>query len=211
MDETFKWTASQQTDEQLHYFIDNREKYLPETVEAAVAELQNRGTVFSAEELQVIEEDMQARRDLAQEGVTNWGLFNNGEKELQIEDPAAPALFSKRAILLFSILFSVGFGSILLAVNVAQTPNKGKAPLVVLFGFIYTIGMALLAQRFHFNSSFTIVTGFAGAYLLDILFWNKYIGSATLYRVRQIWIPLLIGLAIAIPVIYVVLTQSHVK
>lgn len=53
------------TDAELRYIIDNRENYLPESVLGAMTELKNRGTQFSDEEMRVVEEDMQARMDIA--------------------------------------------------------------------------------------------------------------------------------------------------
>jgi lipopolysaccharide export LptBFGC system permease protein LptF len=199
MDENFKLRANLKSDEELHACIDNREKFLPETVEAAVAELQYRGVTFSDDELRVITEDMQARRDLAREGTDSFSMFSNREKDNQVDDPEAPAYFSKRVILIFSVLFSVFFASILLAVNLNRTAHKDKVALAVLFGLGFTIAVGLLAPTFHYNAFFTILTGFSGAYLMEVLFWNKYIGNSTLYKVRPVWIPLIIVLAIYIP------------
>ena len=210
MDDSFKFSAALKSDEELHERINNREKYLPETVEAAVAELQSRGEGFSDEELKVIGEDMQARRNLAGTPPDGFGAFNSRDKNNLVTDPDAPSLFSRRAVYIFSILFSVFFGSVMLAVNVAKTPNKSKAIWVILFGLAYTSAVVLIAENFKLNSTFTIVTCIVGAYLMEALFWNRFIGKATLYRARPIWIPLIIGLAIAIPLITLII-YSGVK
>jgi hypothetical protein len=210
MDENFKFRATTKSDEELYECIDNREKYLPESVEAAVEELQIRGAKFTEEELMVIAEDMQARRDLAAEGQTSFGMLNNGEKDLQIEDPDALYLFSKRAILVFSVLFSVAFASVLMAINVSKTPHRGKAGWVVLFGFGFTTVVAVLAQYLNLSSAFSVLTGFGGAYLLDLLFWNKYIGNTTLYRLRPVWGALLIAIAIVIPLVFFLIKYGKV-
>ena len=205
MDDNFKLRAALKSDEELHDRINNREKYLPETVEAAVNELQFRGEVFSDEELKVIEEDMQARKELAESGRESFGLFSRNDKNLQVEDPDAPSFYSKRAVFGFSILFSVLFGSILLAINLSKTQNRNKAVWVVLFGLGYIIVAALIAQSFNSNSSFSILVIFIGAYLLEALFWNRYIGNSTLYKPRKVWIPLIIGIAITVPIIVAIL------
>jgi hypothetical protein len=196
MDDQFKLRAATRTDEELQERVDNREKYLPETVEASVEELQFRGVSFSDEELTVIAEDMQARRNLAAIKPDSYGMFGNRDSNNLIEDPDAPLLFSRRAIYGFSVFFSVFFGAVMLAMNVSKTSDKKNAAWVVLFGLGYTIAMVLLLQNFKTSTGLTIIPSILGAYLIEALFWNRYVGTSTLYRKRPIWIPLAIGIAI---------------
>ncbi|WP_259070457.1 hypothetical protein HDF24_10920 [Mucilaginibacter sp. X4EP1] len=209
MDNNFKLIAAARSNEELQERIDNREKYLPETVEASVDELQFRGVEFSDEELKIIAEDMQARRDLAESKPDSYGFFGNRDKNNLIEDPDAPLLFSKRAIYGFSVFFSVVFGSIMLAINVSKIAGKGKALLVVLFGLAYTVLTITLAENFNVSSSIGIVISIAGAYLIEVLFWNRFIGNATLYRKKPIWVPLAIGIAIAAGLIFVIVKYGQ--
>lgn len=58
------------------------------------------------------------------------------------------------------------------------------------------------------GSAFSIVTAIAGAYGLELLFWNRFIGSETLYRARPIWVPLIIGLVIAAIVVYAIFVPA---
>ncbi len=206
MDDDFKLRAALKSDEELHNCINNREKLLPETVEAAVEELQKRGTAFSEEELKVIAEDMQARRDHAKSGAKSSGIFNRNDKDFQVEDPEAPLLYSKGVIFGFSILFSVLFGAIMLAINISKTKNRQKAIWVVLFGLIYVIASVLLAQ--NLGSTFSFILIIFGAYLLEALFWNRYIGNSTLYRAKPVKIPLIIGLCIYIPIIILLIYEA---
>jgi hypothetical protein len=205
MDDNFKFRATMKSDEELHYCIDNREKYLPETVAAAVDELKIRGVEFSEEELRLIAEDMQARRDLAASGQENINLFKYTDNNNQIEDPDAPAFYSKRAIYVFSILFSVLFGSVMLAINVAKIEKMGKALLVVLFGLGYTACTIILASLLNLPNASGIFAGMIGGYIMNAFFWNKYIGKETLYRLKPIWVPLGIALAIIIPAIIIII------
>jgi hypothetical protein len=194
MDNNFQSRAALKSDEELQSCVENREKYLPETVEAAVAELKKRGTEFSDEELRVIAEDMQARREIAETGTGIFGVFNTNWNNNHVEDPDAPAYFSKRAIFAFAVLCSVFFGSILLAINVSKTENKDKTFLVLLYGLGFTLAQQVLSASYRLDPIFTLIMSIAGAYIMDTLFWNKYIGSSTLYRARPIWVPLIIGL-----------------
>lgn len=202
MDEDFAWRATMRTNEELNERINNREKYLPETVEAAVFELVDRNVVFSEEELRVIAEDMQARREQARSDEGNSGIFSRSDEARHVEDPEAPAYYSKRVILVFSILFSVLFGSVLMAINLSKTKEKGSAVMAVLFGLGFTFMMSFIGQRVNLGIAFTLLTGFLGAYLLDSLFWSKYIGNSSLYRPKPFWPPLLVGMAIVIPLVF---------
>ncbi|MDP9079460.1 MAG: hypothetical protein M3O71_18665 [Bacteroidota bacterium] len=204
MDENFKFRATMKSDEELHEYVDNREKYLPESVESAVEELQNRGIVFSDEELKVIAEDMQARRELAGTPPTNPSLFAFSDINNQIDDPDAPEFYSKRAIYVFSILFSVLFGSIMLAINVSKTPKSSRAALVALFGLGYTALTITIAELLNLPTGAGIVISILGGYILNAFFWNKYIGNDTLYRLKPIWVPLTIGLVIVGGLLFII-------
>jgi hypothetical protein len=196
MDYNFYEKAALKSDEELYNCIDNREKYLPETVEAAVSELQKRGVEFSEEELKVISEDMQARREMAEHGTGIFGVFNTNWDNNQIADPDAPCFFSKRAIFAFSVLCSVFFGSVMFAMNVGKTDNKHKALWVVLYGLGFTVFQQIIAIDYKVNPIFMLIISIGGAYIMDVLFWNKYIGTSTLYRPRPIWVPLFIALIV---------------
>lgn len=209
MDDKFKLIAAARSNEELQERIDNREKYLPETVEASLDELQFRGVEFSDEELKVIAEDMQARRDLAVSKPDSYGLFSDRDKNNFIEDPDAPLLFSRRAIYGFSVFFSVVFGSIMLAINVSKTAGKGKAVLVVLFGLVYTVVTILIAETLKLNSGLGVVISLLGAVLIETLFWNRFIGNATLYRKRPIWVPLAIAVVLAAGLIFVIVKYGQ--
>jgi len=208
MNDDFKFRAALRSAEELHNCIDNREKYLPETVEAAVEELQSRGVVFIEEELRVIQEDMQARRDLALSDAGNSAVFSRDDKNRHVEDPDAPAFYSKRVILVFSILFSVLFGSVMLAINVSKMQNLPKAVLVVLFGLGFTVMTVAIGATYHLSSPFSILFGYLGAYVMEYLFWRPYIGTATLYRVKPFWPPLITGVALVIPLIIFLVKYS---
>jgi hypothetical protein len=208
MNDDHKFRAALRSTDKLHNCIDNREKYLPETVEAAVEGLQSRGVVFTEEELTVIREDMQARRDLALSDADSSSVFSRDDKSRQVEDPDAPAFYSKRLILVFSILFSVLFGSVMLAINVSKMQNLSKAVLVVLFGLGFTVLAVAIAATYHLSSPFSILFGYLGAYAMEYLFWRSYIGNATLYRAKPFWPPLITGVALIIPLIIFLVKYS---
>jgi len=80
MEPDFTLLASGRSNEELIERIDNRQKFLPETIEASVAELQFRNHAFSDEELKIIGEDIQAQRANAVMVTSNPSLFNTDYK-----------------------------------------------------------------------------------------------------------------------------------
>jgi hypothetical protein len=194
MDLKFEVTASAKSDTELLDTIENRQKYLPETIEASVAELQYRKHAFTDEELNVITEDVEAHRRNAAVSNPGSGFFNKNYKRNIIEDPDAPAFYSRLVIYAFAFLFSTLFGSILLAININKTDKPARMIWVVLFGVAFTAFQILVGETMHSGSSPSVILSFVGAYMLESLFWNRYIGNATFYRTRPIWIPLIIGL-----------------
>jgi hypothetical protein len=184
------------TDDQLHYIIDNREKYLPESVEIALAELQHRGVEFSEEEITVINEDMQARRQLAL--TRDIGLFNSAYQNNLVDDPDAYIFYTRRVIRVFSILFGALFGSIMMAINIGKTKNAVGVASVVIFGLFFTTAQIVIGNSAKVGTSFTVLCSLIGAYCLDYFFWNRYIGNTALYKAKPYWIPLIIALVLVV-------------
>jgi len=182
------------TDAELRYIIDNREKYLPESVLGAVTELQNRGHELSEEEIRVVQEDMKARVEIANTGPGYNGVFADNYKDCLVEDPDAYQFYSRRVIKVFTF-FSVFFGSILMAMNIAKTKNQGGVFLVILFGIVVTVVEDVIAFSFQIGA-FAFVLGIINILMMDALFWNRFIGKTTLYKARKYWVPLIIWLVL---------------
>ena len=196
MDLKFEVTASAKSDTELLDTIENRQKYLPETIEASVAELKYRGHAFTDEELKVINEDVAAHRQNANLKGQRGGLFTNNFKKNIIEDPDAPAFYSRRVVYVFAFLFSTLFGSILLAMNIYKTDKPARMLWVLLFGVAYTAFEIIVGENMHSGSSPGILFSLVGAVILESFFWNQFIGNATFYRTRPIWVPLIIGVVL---------------
>jgi len=193
MDLKFSVTASGKTDAELLNTLDNREKYLPETIEATVDELKHRGHEFSDEMLKVISEDVQAHRENASAGGRRLGNYKNNI----VQDPDAPLFYSRPVIYIFSFLFSTLFGSIMMAMNINRTDNPARMVWVVLFGAVYTGMIIVIASAIPGLGSAGIIFSIIGAWIMESFFWDRYLGNATFYRARNIWVPLIIGLGIS--------------
>ena len=194
-----KYIATTRTNEELIERIENRQNYMPETVEASIAELQSRGHEFPDEELKVISEDLQAMRENAALSGNSQGFFNKEYKNVIVGDPDAPLMYSRRVIYFFSVLFGALFGSIMLAINIGKLGKRTEALYTVLFGIAFTTIQVFIGMRAAPGSStsYGILFGFAAAFCLDFFFWKRVIGYSTFYRKRQIWVPLIIGIVLA--------------
>lgn len=109
-----------------------------------------------------------------------------------VKDPNAPMLYSQQAIWAFSTFFTVIFGAILLALNI-----KGKGRWIVLsFGLVYTLIAIVILNNIRPHAGIVLAINAGGGYLLTQLFWIDYVGVDTKYRIKPIWVPLVISLFI---------------
>jgi len=203
MESNFTLLASGRSNEELIERIDNRQKFLPETVEASVAELQFRNHGFSDDELKIINEDIQAHRANAAMVTSNPSLFNTDYKNTIVEDPDAPLMYSRRVIYMFAFLFGAMFGSIMMAMNISKTEKKNEAYLAVIFGIGFTALQIYFMSRLNSNSgsSYGYLGGLISAYCLNYIFWKNFIGYSAFYRARTFWVPSIIAIVFSILVI----------
>lgn len=194
MNDRFGYIASTLSTEELKARIENRPDYLPETTEASVAELQNRGVEFSEEEIAIINADLQAQRANALLPARGQGINNSAYKKNIVKDPAAPNLYSRRAIYLFTLFFSAFFGSVMFAMNAAKVKNNKGIWIALLFGLAFTTVQLYVGERIKAGSAYPIVCGFVAAACIDFGFWDRFIGRETFYRARNIWGPVAVGL-----------------
>ena len=113
-----------------------------------------------------------------------------------VKDEEAPAYFSQRAIWLFSGLFGVFFGSILMGINLNKTDTKKGILLVTGFGVVYTIFEIWPFNTFELGTPLGVGVNFIGATVMQYFFWDKYIGADTLYRAKPVLIPSIVGVCI---------------
>jgi len=199
METNFKYIASSRSTEELIERVENRQKYMPETTETSVAELQHRKHEFTDEELKVIGEDVQAQRENAVVVIGNLTMFNDDYKNVIVEDPDAPLMYSRRVIYFFSVFGGALIGSILVAMNIAKMGKRNEALYTVLFGVVFTVILYVVGLRIGAVSStlYRIAFGLIAAYCLDYFFWKRFIGYSTFYRARSFWAPLIIVFIIA--------------
>ncbi len=180
--------------EDLHDYINNYQKYWPDAIEAAVAELKNRGEVFTLEEQAEIEKRIEIRRQAA--------------KEMELQEPPArtlweevplkenePELYSQVAIVAFTLFFSLIVGGILMSANLKRLGKKKGRTLVILFTVACVMIEIVLFLLLGANGIIPIIFNVCASLIFALLFWKKYIGEQH-YSSKSVVKPLLIFLLI---------------
>ena len=189
-------------EEKLREYIDRPDDYQDDAVLAAIWELENRrplrsdeqslaGRISDRPEVQIV-----AKSDIF------IPLRNSNEIEL-------PSLYSIRAIQVFSVLFSVLAGGILMAINFNKTTQKAEAVKVLGFSFAYTLVSVVIFTLFGTQSPLiSIVLNLLGAYLIYELFWKRVLGLTYQFKKREIWSAMIIALIVIAPLMWYVIKSG---
>ncbi len=201
MEMDFEKLMARKSDEDLKKYISDSARYTPEALTAAVSELKKRGQELNNEELTKINSEIEQKKEKEIKEAWTPYFDRNVTKE-----SIAPMFYSQKVVWVFSLLFGVITGSILLSINLNKYNKKAAAVLTFLFGLAYS-GLTIFVIN-YMQSNGKSVSGkiylfnFLGAAVLEYLFWRKYIGKTTQYRTKPFGIPLIICIAISVLVIW---------
>jgi peptidoglycan/LPS O-acetylase OafA/YrhL len=108
-----------------------------------------------------------------------------------------PKIYSKRAILGFSIFLSVLFGGVLLYQNLIDVKKKKEACIVLGISIVLTI-ITIFIGSFQESpkSSYAYLCGLLGGCLLSYYFVPKYFPNEEQYPKKPIWKPLIVAVII---------------
>lgn len=187
---------SEKSDRELMFYINNLDKHTEEAVRLALEILKSRHVVLPEDIDETIDKHFEQNKVRSKTDVWNKNVTTDSE---------ALEFYSQKAIYIFSILFSVLFGSVMLAYNL----RKARKPFVwaILFGLAYSAIAAYFIEKYNGSLPMTFVANSLGAVVLYQLFWNHWIGKQTTYRAKSIWIPVIIALIIFIPLIIMTILQ----
>lgn len=117
-----------------------------------------------------------------------------------------PKIYSKKAILGFSIFMSVLFGGVLLFLNLIADKKKKEAYIVLITSILLTIiSIVITSIPENPKSYLAYVCGFAGGIFLTQFFVPKYFPNEEQYPKKPIWIPLMIALVIMVIFVFVLI------
>lgn len=192
-DNTYKMVVARLADEDILEALRNHEKYVDGMLLALIDEFEKR-------KLQLIGVDK--LRAMVTKRLDDERIAAEAEAIVIEPELPLPTLFSQTTILAFTIFFSPLFGGALLAMNVAAVKKTGvwqvlslSLALTVLVG---VLNMYLIPP----GSIFGLLILAAIALFMSELLWNRFIGKKVSYKNRSFTVPLIIALAISIPLIY---------
>ena len=193
---------SYKSDSELKEILNNQDKYTNEALQAVYWELEKRGL---QEEVTIDEQLLETiNSPVIEEKVVENQAENVDENSSPFDTFEKKKLYSKAAILGFSVFFSTIFGAVLLMYNMRVTQNYKARIQVLLFGLLYMV--LLYTVVFFITPNFLVTLGlnYLGYTIMSEYFWNKYIGKNYDYEKKQIGKPLLISICI---VVFIVLLQ----
>jgi hypothetical protein len=189
-------------EERLREYIEKPDDFHDEAVLAAIWELGKR-RASEAEEIR-LETEINNRTFSFREDHPKVLV-----PEIKLINPEVPNLYSMRSIQIFSVLFSVIAGGILMAINFNRITQKIEALKVIGFSFAYTILSFTIFSILGTQSPFlTIILNLLGAFLIDMLFWKRVLGSEFRYNTQQIWTALIIAMLLISPIVYYVIKSG---
>ncbi|MUP44682.1 hypothetical protein E0K83_02855 [Gramella sp. BOM4] len=119
--------------------------------------------------------------------------------ETKQQEKELPALYSKRVIYLFSVIFSTIFGTVILMSNLKQLGEKKARMEVLVFGIIFTIGTAITLNTVQLQTNLGLPLNILGGVILNEFFWNRYIGKETEFEKKSWHKPAIISTLITLP------------
>lgn len=193
---------SSKTEADLKAIIENNGTEVEDARQAAQWELEKRA--LKAEHGLGEQEELTLKQ---KKNLSNTSIFSQFNKKdpFLTEDTKAPELYSKRAIIGFSILFSTLFGAVLLMSNLKTLENKKARIGVLYFGIIFSGLIMMIASQFEINANVGLPLNVIGGLLLTEFFWNRDIGKNFLHRKKKIWKPLFISVLFMIPFLLAIL------
>lgn len=186
------------TDSELEYILENKKGYNEQAIAASIHILKERNG--KTPELESVESEIKIEKEKKE--IAREKTFEEHKKKNNItDDPNAPELHSKKVIMVFSGLFSMIFGAVLLMYNMKQTDNQTGRIQVLIFGILYTIITLVVVNLLKIGGNIALIFNIAGGGILTEYFWNKFIGKEFQHRKRS-WIkPAIISVLITIPLI----------
>ncbi len=126
---------------------------------------------------------------------------------------SAPLLYSRRAIYVWSVLFSVVFGAIMMALNLRELKKpEGIVPTISLsIGYLAICIIIFDYLKSHVNTELPngYIVSVLGGWLILALVWNKFIGKRVKYRERSVIVPTIIGVLIFAVVLIVLFAVNR--
>jgi hypothetical protein len=192
-DSTYVSRVAKLTDDEVKDALRNYDKYVDGMLLALLDECDKRNIQLQGTD---------RLRSMVEERLLAENAAEIVETEEIVVDQPLPVLFTKSTILGFSIFFSPFIGGILLAMNVNALKKQGAWQVVAIALGLTLLYFMLISSTIAADGILALVILGVNALVLSEVVWNRFIGSKVVFTRRNFIIPLLIMLAIVIPLAY---------
>lgn len=189
--------------DELKNYLNNRDDFQEDAVLSAILELEKRGV--KVDEGEKIKEEISAVKTIEPAIESEHTQF----QESALKE--TPELYSTKFIYIFGALFSVFGGGVLMALNFMSLKNKKAARLTILASLGYSILLTFIIDSIGIpNILISLGSSLFGVYLLHYFIWNREAPENINYKEKDIWKPIIIGLLIAMPLAYLMMTTGNI-
>lgn len=123
-----------------------------------------------------------------------------------------PKIYSKKAILGFSIFLSTLFGGVLLYQNLIEVNKKKEAYTILAISVLLTIITGVIVNiPEEPKSSLAYLCGLGGGCLLSYYFMPKYFPDEEKYPQKAIWKPLVIAVVIVAVILFSIIYTASIE
>ena len=199
MAEDYAAKMSRKTDAELREYVDQRDQYREQAVLAALEELARRGmpephAEALRQELLVSQQETDRRETAARTEVAAQDQARRvarGEVNPEAVEATGPELYSPATITIFSVLFSMLAGGVLLVLNLRALRRTRAALLVGAFMVVYVVvgGYFVLWLKNTYGNQYNWLGSFfnlPAILFYNLFFWPRYIGAQP-YKSRS-WV-----------------------
>jgi hypothetical protein len=138
--------------------------------------------------------------------------YGQPDENLSYEPENNPKIYSKRAIMGFSVFFSAIFGAVLLMQNLRDIGKKKEANVILLLSILYTaISIYIVNIPEKPTSSLSFLCNIIGGAVLSEYFYQNHFPEDEKYEKKKIWKPLIISIIITIPFFLALIYSQQVS
>lgn len=166
-----KSILEKKSNDELLKYLKPESKFVNEAISISFTILKSRGVIFEKDEILRINDLIQDRKEKEKVSITQpWDKYAE-------ENPDLITLYSEKIIWIFSTLFGVIFGAVLLSINLYRLNKKTEVLVVSLFGILFPLIQFYFFNYFNIELNIfqILLSNALGATILQFIFWQNYI------------------------------------
>ena len=183
-----KSVLEKKSDGELLKYLNPESKFVSDAILMSYEILKSRGVIFQNEETLRIKNLIERAKIKEKVSVIQpWDKYSEENQDLI-------ALYSEKIIWIYTTIFGVIFGAVLLSINLYRLNKKKEIAAVSFFGILYPIIQFYLFNylRIELDILKTLLSNAVGATVLQFVFWQKYIQNDKIIYRKEGVTPMLI-------------------